>query len=185
MRRQIVLVSGAPGVGKTTLAIPLAAQLGFSLLSKDEIKETLWDALEPPPGDRAWSRRVGGAAMEVLWKLAARIPQAVLEANFHPHSALEHARLTELDARIVEVYCHCSSQEAARRYEARAPERHPTHVLWEYSDRFLTEYDRPVGMGTVIDVDTEAPLDVELIASQVNRALGDQLLDGRSESEGG
>lgn len=171
MPRQIVLVSGAPGVGKTTLAIPLAAHLGFPLFSKDEIKETLWDALELPAADLAWSRRVGGAAMDLLWMLAARLPRAVLEANFHPHSSLEHSRLAELDAHIVEVYCHCSSQEAARRYEARAPGRHPTHVLWEYSEEFLTEYDRPMGVGTVIDVDTGEPVDVEGVAQRVRSAL--------------
>lgn len=74
MQRQIVLVSGAPAAGKTTCARLLAALLGFPLLSKDDIKEALWDALESPAGDRAWSRRVGDAAMEVLWALAAQFP---------------------------------------------------------------------------------------------------------------
>lgn len=171
MQRQIVLVSGAPGVGKTTLAIPLAAELDFPLLSKDEIKESLWDALEPPPGDSTWSHRLSGAAMEVLWSLAARLRQAVLEANFRPHSALDHSRLAGLDACIVEVFCHCSVEEAARRFEARAPGRHPTHVLGEYSARFLAEYDGPMGAGTVIEVDTESSVDVELIARRVRAAL--------------
>ena len=37
--RRVVLVSGAPGSGKTSLAAPLAAELGFALLGKDRIKE--------------------------------------------------------------------------------------------------------------------------------------------------
>jgi hypothetical protein len=86
MPRQIVLVSGPPGAGKTTLAVPLAAQLGFPLLTKDTIKEAIWDAFDPSPADLAWSRRIGGAAMRVLWAVAACCPQAVLEANFRPHS---------------------------------------------------------------------------------------------------
>jgi predicted kinase len=34
-----------PGAGKTSLAFPLAAELGYSLVTKDLIKETLYDAL--------------------------------------------------------------------------------------------------------------------------------------------
>ena len=67
--RRLVYVSGAPGSGKTSLAIPLAAELGYALLTKDIIKETLHDALDGAPDpDRAWSRQLGGAAMELLVK---------------------------------------------------------------------------------------------------------------------
>src|SRR5215510_263646 len=73
-RRQAVFVSGAPGAGKTSLAVPLAAELGFALVSKDRIKETLHDALGAPEPDLAWSRALGAAAMELLWALAADAP---------------------------------------------------------------------------------------------------------------
>jgi hypothetical protein len=58
-RRQVVFVSGAPGAGKTSLAVPLAAELGFALVRKDRIKETLHDGLGAPPPDLAWSRKLG------------------------------------------------------------------------------------------------------------------------------
>src|ERR1700761_910070 len=64
--RHVVFVSGAPGAGKSTLAVPLAAELGFPLVSKDQIKETLHDALGSPPADMIWSQRLGAAAMELL-----------------------------------------------------------------------------------------------------------------------
>ena len=57
--RRLVYVSGAPGSGKTSLAVPLAAELGYALLAKDRIKETLHDALGVPAPDRAWSRLLG------------------------------------------------------------------------------------------------------------------------------
>ena len=72
--RRLVYVSGPPGAGKTSLAIPLAAELGYALITKDRIKETLHDALGAPEPDLAWSRKLGGAAMELLWTLAAGPP---------------------------------------------------------------------------------------------------------------
>jgi predicted kinase len=51
--RRLVYVSGSPGAGKTSLAGPLAAELGYALLTKDLIKETLHDALGAPEPDLA------------------------------------------------------------------------------------------------------------------------------------
>jgi predicted kinase len=68
--RRLVYVSGAPGSGKTTLAVPLAAEPGYALLSQDRIKETRHDAPRRTRTRRAWSRRRGAAAMELLWELA-------------------------------------------------------------------------------------------------------------------
>ena len=50
--RRLVHVS-APGSGKTSLAVPLAAELGYPLLAKDRIKETLHDAFGAPESDLA------------------------------------------------------------------------------------------------------------------------------------
>jgi predicted kinase len=68
--RRLVYVSGAPGSGKTTLAVPLAAEPGYALLGQDRIKQTLHDAPRRTRTRPAWSRRLGAAAMELLWALA-------------------------------------------------------------------------------------------------------------------
>jgi hypothetical protein len=59
--RRLVYVSGAPGSRKTSLAAPLATEVGYTLLSKDRIKETLHDALGAPEPDQARRLPVGGA----------------------------------------------------------------------------------------------------------------------------
>ena len=163
----MVLVSGAPGSGKTSLAVPLAAELGFALLRKDRIKETLHDGLGAPEPDLAWSKRLGGAAMELLWALAADAPAVVLEANFRPRSAYERGRIKALSATPVEVNCACPPELAARRYAERAAASHPVHVMTTLSPAFLAEFDRPVGLGDLITVDTTGPVDVAALAARV------------------
>jgi predicted kinase len=95
--RAVVVVSGAPGAGKSTLAVPLARALGFPLVSKDVIKESLFDSLGQVDADPlASSRRLGAAAMELLWRLAAECPSVLIEANFRSLSGYERGRLHAL-----------------------------------------------------------------------------------------
>ena len=163
--RQLVYVSGAPGSGKTSLAVPLAAELGYALLTKDRIKETLHDAFGAPEPDLAWSRRLGGAAMELLWTLAADSPAVVIEANFRPYSDYERAKVSALAARPVEVHCTCPPEMALQRYNSRAT--HPVHVLTTLPLEAMAEYDRPVGIGALITVDTTTRVDVQAVAAAV------------------
>ncbi len=167
--RVVVLVSGAPGAGKTTVAVPLAAALGLPLLSKDQIKETLFDALDFPAGDLEASRRASAAAMELLWTLAQRFPSVVLEANFRPHSDYERSRINSLDARLVEVYCACPPKVAAERYATRATSvtHHRAHVLSQLSDDLLNEFDEPLGVGQLIRVDTTEPVDIASLVATI------------------
>jgi predicted kinase len=174
--RRLVYVSGSPGSGKTTLAVPLAAELGYALLSKDRIKEILHDALCAPEPARAWSRRLGAAAMELLWALAADAPAAVIEANFRPHHAYQRAKLSGLAARPVEVHCACPPELAVKRYNARAT--HPAHVVTTLQLEAMAEYDRPVGIGALVTADTTRTVDVKAVAAAV-RGCYDRVINLR------
>lgn len=169
--KRLVYVSGAPGAGKSSLAAPLAAELGYALITKDRIKETLHDALGAPEPDLAWSRRLGAAAMELLWALAADAPAVVIEANFRPHSDYQRAKLSGLGGRPVEVHCRCPAEVAAARYGARST--HPVHVIKTLPPEAMAEYDRPVGIGALVLVDTTVPVDVPGVAARVLAALAD------------
>jgi predicted kinase len=169
--RRIVLVSGSPGAGKTTLAVPLARELGLPLIAKDDIKEALINSLGDRDGDMAWSRTVGGAAWQVLWTLAERAPAAVLEGNFHPDSDYERGRLLGLEARIVEVYCRCSPKIVMQRFRERQRSAHPAHPLRELTSEHAARYDRPLGLGIVVEVDTTQPVDIAALAGRVTTLL--------------
>ncbi len=174
-QRRIVLVSGPPASGKTTIARPLAERLGFALLSKDDIKEALFIALEGRAGDLAFSRRMSHAAMEVLWALAPHCPAVVLEANFRTQSADERARfvaLAQSGARLIEVYCRVPREEASRRFaeRAHAERHHPAHVLAEMPPERMAQYEEPFALGPVIEVDTRNPIDVDELAKGIEAA---------------
>jgi predicted kinase len=176
--RSIIMISGAPASGKSTLARALAEALGFPLLSKDTIKESLFESLGSHLGSNAGSaaelsRLLSRAAMDLLWSLAPCCPKVILEANFRPKSHYERERFTALEGRKLEVYCHCTPEEAARRFRERAirADHHPAHSMQTLSAELLEEFDRPMGMCPVIDVDTECPVNPLEVVDRIRERI--------------
>lgn len=172
--RSILIVSGAPASGKSTVARSLAEVLHFPLFSKDIFKESLFDSLasrlaSTVDSEAELSRLLSRAAMDVLWSVAPCCPQVILEANFRPKDEHERERFAALEGRKLEVYCHCSPEEAARRFRERAASvrNHPAHSMKTISAELLEEFDGPFGLCPVIDVDTEHPVDPLKIVERI------------------
>jgi predicted kinase len=160
----LVIVNGHPGTGKTTLGKRLANDLRLPFLSKDDLKECLFDTLGV--GDLAWSQKLGRASVELLFLLVERQLAAgaalVMEMPFIPQF---HApRFAELAGRYdfepLQICCTCDEQVLYERFRRRAQngERHPGHVdqmmsFETFKNQMLCERDLPLG-GLSIHVDT-------------------------------
>lgn len=163
-----VLVGGAPGSGKTTLARQLAPLLGLPLIAKDAIKEALMTALGPPR-DVAESQRWGRASVLAMLTVAQSSPGAVLDSTWYPYTI---PYVQGLPGAIVEVRCVVSLEVAKGRYCARTPTRHAGHLDEQRTEEELWGADahQPLRLGPVVDVDTTGTLDVIAIAAAVRRS---------------
>ena len=75
----------------------------------------------------------------------------------------------------MEIYCSCPPDLAAERYAERAASRahHPAHVTPRLAPELQAEFDGPMGLGAVIEVDTTHRVDPEAIAEASLALLGD------------
>jgi predicted kinase len=161
-----VIVSGAPGAGKSTLARPIADQLQLPLITKDAIKEALMDVLGYPASVEE-SRTLGRAAVMAMLNVAASsYGGAVLDSTFFPYA---FAQLRALPGPLVEVHCRCPREVATARYTARSASRHAGHLDADRQpDELWNEQNtRPTGIAPAVVVDTSTPVDVVAVVSQI------------------
>jgi predicted kinase len=171
MLPRLVIVTGAPGTGKTILATRLSRELGLPLLTKDTIKEAMMDALPVP--DREASIHLGAAVFRVLFTFSQSLLDAaigiVLEGPFtHPQA---DAPLRELgqNAQTALIHCVAPAELVLRRYRERyeAGLRHPGHfdgvVLEGLAARLQAgEYEAPLLDVPKLTVDTSDGYDPTL-----------------------
>lgn len=168
-----VVLSGAPGTGKSTLGTFLAESLRFPFLSLDDIKEALADRLGT--GDEDHSDLMGDTAAEIVFRLSGSFPSSVVEGWWRGE---RRERALQEFRGCVEVFCHCEPALAEARMRARqGVARHPIHrdvINPELLKRaaYLAETVVPLGVGTVlIDVDTTEEVDRERLLAEVRVAL--------------
>jgi predicted kinase len=125
----LMIILGCPASGKTTLARRLAAELSAPILSKDDIKEALFDVLGV--SDRESSRRLSDASFAAQLRMAETQLEAglscLLEGNWRAeHSGGVRTVQARSGARTAQVWCRASSAELLRRFAARV--RHAGHL---------------------------------------------------------
>jgi len=178
LSHRFVIISGIPGCGKTTVGRDLANHLGIPYLGKDRILESLFDGIESP--DEETRRRLSRVADQEFESKSLNCPMAVLD-SFWRHPSVDTSSGTAsnwlLDPGIhsVEVFCSCPPELAATRFLERT--RHGGHVDSRWNHASLVAQSRelmgrlPLGVGTLIEVDTTDSVDAKLLAAEIQIAL--------------
>ena len=129
----VIIVTGPPATGKTTVGTKIADALRLPFINKDGIKESLFDTLGW--SDVAWSKRLGVASYAILYQIIEAELRAgasfVVESNFHPTYDNERfaALRTTYDFVPFQVFCTANGNVLYERFKARSEsgERHPGH----------------------------------------------------------
>ena len=196
----LIILSGLPASGKSTVAHVLQGAFPYPILEKDRIKECLFDTLGFQSHEE--KRRLDAAAARILLQTAEDILKTggsvILDNNFDIAAG---AALGELQARCqprsVTILLTADEETLYDRYLARdlAHTRHPGHALSDrypplpgdpqvsplaregFAQRYL---DRGMGQvswdGPVLTVDTTDldALDLGALIEQVRSALETQ-----------
>jgi len=152
--KRAVIIQGAPGVGKTTLARKLERDLGLKLIAKDDIKEYLYDRLGPP-ADRAESTVYGRAAIRSVYATVDEFLKAnqkvILEGAFLPEYAQQDLSLVVKFDELLQLYVYCEPAVHEVRFSRRAADgtRHSGHI-----DSSINAAEQQDRYGAIPDIDT-------------------------------
>lgn len=129
----VILITGHPATGKTTLAHYLAQELKLPLLWRDGLKEKLADTLGGSSDE--WSLQLSVASWELLYHLVETLLRAhvshIVESNFTPSYATPRwqALYERYSLQIIQLRCDAPPATVITRYHERIKQgtRHPIH----------------------------------------------------------
>jgi predicted kinase len=148
MKPVLVIITGLPGSGKTSLGQRLAKDFRLPFVYKDGVKEILFDQLGW--SDRKRSRALSYASYALLYyfveiQLAAG-RSSIVESNFSQEYATP--QFLALGERFpftpFQILCHAPGEILWQRFTRRAEsgERHPGHVDHTTYDEFRATLTR-------------------------------------------
>ena len=134
MASSLIIISGLPCTGKTTLGRKLAQDLSLPLICRDSIKESLFDSLGY--SDREWSKKLGIASYDLLYhfidSLVSKNISLIVESNFKAAFDTEKYRKLQnkYSLKLIQIHCHTKGEVLVKRFKERSEsgERHPGHV---------------------------------------------------------
>jgi hypothetical protein len=176
LRQRYIIVTGIPASGKSTIGQSLATELGWPVLDKDEILESLFESRGI--GDSEWRTRLSRTADQMLRETALKSDRAVIiswwrHSSFSIETGTPIEWLSLLQGLIIELYCVCRPETAGKRFLAR--KRHEGHLdHLKTPHELLMSFQRqvalgPLEIGPVIEVNTEKRVEINLLLEQINK----------------
>ncbi len=179
----LIIITGLPGSGKTTLGRKLAKEFHLPFICKDDIKELLFNNLGWK--DREWSQKIGGSSFDILYFITESIIKArkslIVETNFDPQYA--NKKFINFKEKYnftpFQIRCFANGEILFDRFKKRANEnRHPGHVdsenLDEWRPILLKEKIEVLNIGgEIFDLDTSDfnKIDYNNLLSALNQQL--------------
>lgn len=187
----VVLLTGHPAAGKSTLARPLASALRAVCLSKDQVRFRVFDGWKPShPRLGGQELRVGTSVFDedaVVWSTffwavreTVEVAPVVAEtAMTRTQNRVEVASfVTSLDVPAVEVLLSAPPEALIKRHQGRLakPETHAAYRQFPTgtADRLLGKPYKPLlDARAVVDVDATVPseIDVQDLAHRVRQRV--------------
>jgi predicted kinase len=184
MHPMIIIVTGRPAAGKSTLAKWLSHELKFPLVSKDSIREELFNRLGWK--DRKWAQELGKASVDMMFYFAKAELEVgrslIMDNSFYPPVSTPRfqALKAKYQAESIQIVCNSDRETLFHRFKARADagNRHPGHgdqdVLDELYANLADNSSQVLEIsGSTIEVDTTdfSKIDYQDILERVNSAL--------------
>jgi predicted kinase len=182
----LIIVTGRPAAGKSTIAQWLAGELKLPWVSKDSVREVLFEQLGWQ--DRPWAQKLGLASLELMFYFAQAQFQVggslILDNAYDPTPSTPRfqALQQQYNLNIIQVICNSDKQTLFERFVTRSQsgQRHPGHGDETVLDNLRTHLaeERPPQMeleGLVVNVDTTefSKIDYPAILKQVKSLMGE------------
>lgn len=184
----LILIAGMPATGKSTIAGKIAAEFGYPVLEKDDIKEALFDTVgyADLAAKRALDAGAGAVLLRCAESLLSRGISLVAVNNFDADQApAVEAMIARARCTVVTVFLTGDPEVLYARYVARdkAHSRHQGHTFIDryppqpgddvnrsmtreyFRDRFEKHGMADFGIGGArIEVDATDPADIDVPA---------------------